>query len=153
LVIGLELTICIQMLAARYGPPVQAFVLNGPFDRRFEMKDEIQFSEEAASNAIDAMRVHYAERVLALSGTSIREVHELNMLAQCLSVQVEGNQVCVNLPLGIGRVCVPIPVSIPNGEVGSACLSICSIFGIPTGARLVVRIGGVDVVRQSFGRC
>lgn len=73
--------------------------------------------------------------------------------ATCVSVTVNDGKVCIELPLGLGTHCFSIPVSIPVGTVGEACLSICTTWGIPTGVKVTVVFAGVTVVNQSFGKC
>lgn len=73
--------------------------------------------------------------------------------AECISVTTENHQVCISLPLGFGKHCFSIPVSIPDGSVGKACLSICTTWGIPTGVRITIEIGGITVINQTFGKC
>jgi hypothetical protein len=41
-------------------------------------------------------------------------------------------QTCLNLPLGIGKVCLPVPSSVPNGTAAEACIGICTTWKIPT---------------------
>jgi hypothetical protein len=75
----------------------------------------------------------------------------LKIAAQCISVTVENGQVCLNLPFGIGSVCLPIPPWVPNGSVAQACLDICTKWGIPCGVSVTVSVAGVNVVQQGFG--
>ena len=58
-----------------------------------------------------------------------------------------------NLSFGFGQHCFSLPITIPSGSVGEACLSIRTTWGIPTGVRVKVTIAGVQVVSQSFGKC
>ena len=119
------------------------------------MAEFYKFSEEAVNSAISTARNHYADsELMSLRSTdSLPDAGELSLLAECITIKVEGNKVCIDLPLGFGKVCLPIPISIPNGEVGKACLSICTTWGIPTGVKVTVKIGGVEVVSKKFGRC
>ena len=78
---------------------------------------------------------------------------DLAVAAQCISITVEDHKVCINLPLGFGKHCISIPVNIPNGTAGKACLKICTTWGIPTGIKVSVEIGGITVVSQTFGKC
>ena len=112
------------------------------------------FSEESVGNAVSAAKSMHAEALTdAAPSVSLATSGELSLLAECISVTIEGNKVCVNLPLGIGSVCLPIPISIPNGTAAEACLSICTTWGIPTGVKVTVSAHGHVVVEQSFGKC
>jgi hypothetical protein len=76
-----------------------------------------------------------------------------SLSAGCISVKVKDGKVCINLPLGLGKTCIGIPRRIPNGTAAEACLKICSKFGIPTGVKVTISIGGKEVVSQTFGKC
>lgn len=119
------------------------------------MAELYKFSDEAVNGAISTVRNHYADAdLMSLRAVdSLPDAGELSILAECITVKVEDNKVCIDLPLGLGKECLPIPISIPNGEVGKACLSICTTWGIPTGVKVIVKIGGVEVVSKKFGKC
>ena len=113
------------------------------------------FSEEAIANAIDAAKNTHAESNLDATHSDFDVSKGSCMLvaAECVSVTVENNKICLNLPLGLGKHCFSIPVSIPNGTAGKACLSICTTWGIPTGVKVTIELAGITVVSQSFGKC
>jgi len=113
------------------------------------------FSEEAINNAIEAAReTHAGKQLMATEGDfNISGGGCMLVAAECIKVVTKGNQVCVKLPLGFGTHCFTLPVSIPSGSVGQACLSICTTWGIPTGVKVSVVIAGITVVSQSFGKC
>ncbi|CAD0221978.1 hypothetical protein [Chryseobacterium sp. JV274] len=122
---------------------------------------EFNFSKEAISHALEAakrshedsqanLRSSGADTDLSLANAS---VGYLLVTAECISITVENNKVCINLPLGFGKYCFSIPLSIPNGTAGQACLSICTTWGIPTGIRVTIIIGGITIISQSFGKC
>lgn len=113
------------------------------------------FSEEAISNAIEAAKETHKENQLnaAKSDFDISVGGCMLVSAGCIEVKTEGHKVCVNLPLKFGKHCFSLPVTIPSGSVGKACLSICTTFGIPTGVKVTVTIAGIIVVSQSFGKC
>ena len=75
----------------------------------------------------------------------------LKVAAQCISITVQNGQVCVNLPLGIGSVCLPVPSWIPNGTAAQACIDICTKWGIPCGVELTVSVAGQRIVQKNFG--
>lgn len=113
------------------------------------------FSEEAIKNAIQAAKSTHENHQLDATKADfdISKGGCMLVSAECIKVTTSGNQVCINLPLGIGKHCFTLPVSIPSGSVGQACLSICTTWGIPTGVKVTVVIAGVTVVSQSFGKC
>ncbi|WP_369239956.1 hypothetical protein [Jiella sp. M17.18] len=114
-----------------------------------------QFSPQAVQAALDAAKQDFAEgdiQTLTANGT-VTKSSERSLLAECVSVSVQDHKVCVDLPLGLGKHCIPIPLNIPNGEAGSACLSICTTFGFPTGVKVSVIVAGITVVSETFGKC
>ena len=117
-----------------------------------EPDEYYSFSDEDVSSALQAAKEPYEGQDLqALTEISTTESPNLTLLAACISVTVRNHRVCLNLPFGIGRRCIRLPFNIPNGTAAQACLSICTIFGIPTGVCVRVRVGGVTVVNQCFG--
>ncbi|MBE4951257.1 hypothetical protein [Chryseobacterium culicis] len=122
---------------------------------------EFNFSEEAISNALEAAkRSHEDSQANRRSAGTDSDVSlasanagYLLVTAECISITVENNKVCINLPLGFGKYCFSIPLSIPNGTAGQACLAICTTWGIPTGVRVTIVIAGITVISQSFGKC
>ena len=113
------------------------------------------FSEESISNAIDAARKTHEGTQLDASKSefSIHKGGCMLVAAECIAVTTENHKVCINLPLGLGKHCLSLPISIPDGTAGKACLSICTTWGIPTGVKVSVEIAGITVVSQSFGKC
>jgi hypothetical protein len=110
------------------------------------------FSDEAISSAIEAARQpHERKDLLAITEISTTENPNLEILAECISVTVNNRRVCLRLPLGLGSVCIPVPFHVGNGTVAQACISICTTWGIPTGACASIRVGGTTVARQCFG--
>jgi len=119
---------------------------------------ELKFSEEAISNALEAAKRAHADTQMSAKGNDASDLNLssagcLLVAAECISITVDNNRVCINLPLGIGSHCFSLPLSIPNGSVGQACLSICTTWGIPTGVKVSVIIAGITVISQSFGKC
>ncbi|BDA86694.1 hypothetical protein Sa4125_42360 [Aureimonas sp. SA4125] len=112
------------------------------------------FSSESIEGALEAARRdHEGQDLKSLGMKGLPPSSELSVLAQCISVTVSNNKVCLNLPLGIGSVCLPIPISFPNGTVAQACLSICTTWGLPTGVKVSVIVAGITIVQQTFGKC
>ena len=113
------------------------------------------FSEEAVANAIEAARKTHENNNFLAEGESPTLDSKACMLvsAECISVTIENHSVCINLPLGLGKHCISVPISIPSGTAGKACLDICTTWGIPTGVKVSVIVAGVTVVSQSFGKC
>ena len=113
------------------------------------------FSEEAINNAIEAAKQTHSSTQLNATQDDFNVSRGSCMLvaAECISVTTEGRSVCVNLPLGFGKHCFTLPITIPSGSVGQACLHICTTWGVPTGVKLTIVIAGITVVSQSFGKC
>ena len=114
------------------------------------------FDDKAVSEALEAAREPYqGQDLMALGADSaIRQSSgELHVLAQCIGVSVQERRVCLNLPLGFGSACLPIPINIPDGTAAQACLGICTTWGFPTGLRVSVIVAGISIVSQTFGKC
>ncbi len=112
-----------------------------------------EFDDKKIQDALDAAKNHFSEVDAATVDLSKTHVSDIEIAGGCISVTVENNKVCINLPLGFGKHCLPIPVSIPDGTAGEACIHICTTWGIPTGLKVTVKVGGVTVVSQTFGKC
>ena len=112
------------------------------------------FSDEAVSSALEAARrPHEGRDLRAITEISTSVSPHRTLLAECISITVSNNQVCLNIPLGVGNICIAIPFNVPNGTVTQACLSICTIWGIPTGVCVSIDVGGAEIVKQCFGFC
>ncbi|GGX64075.1 hypothetical protein GCM10007385_36610 [Tateyamaria omphalii] len=117
------------------------------------MADQVyEFDNDAVAAALEAARAHYADKADAMA-ESVTEDGHLAMAAGCISVTVENGKVCINLPLGFGKYCFPIPSIIPNGTAAEACLHICTTWGIPTGVKVTISVAGKVIVSKSFGKC
>jgi hypothetical protein len=115
------------------------------------MPEYHSFSDEAVSSALEAARrPHEGRDLRAVTEISSSE-SPMRILAECISITVNNHQVCLNLPLGLGSACLPVPANIPSGTAAQACLRICTIFGIATGVCVQVIVGGVVIVEQCFG--
>lgn len=131
--------------------------------------EDFKFSEEAIKDAIESAKATHSDATAAAQGADIQgtdaqrlgfnfsqgggmQEGTMEIMAQCINVTTANRQICISLPV-VGRRCLRLPVNIPNGSIGRACLSICTKFGIPTGVKVSVTIGGVTVIRQSFGAC
>jgi hypothetical protein len=113
--------------------------------------EHYSFSDEAISRALEAARQpHEGADLRAITEISTSQ-SPLTLLAECITVTTRNHQVCLDLPLGLGSHCLPIPFDIPDGTVAQACIDICTTLGIPTGACGRVVVGGVTVVKQCFG--
>ena len=114
--------------------------------------DYYSFDDEQIQHALDAAKNHFAdlERPANLSES---QVSCIALAGGCISVTVNNNKICINLPLGLGSACLPIPLNIPNGTAAEACIDICTTWGLPTGVTVSVKVAGVTVVSQSFGKC
>lgn len=114
------------------------------------------FSEEAIANAIDiAKTMHEKNSVDAGKSNSDVSLSGCMLVsASCISVEVKDNHVvCLDLPLGFGSVCFPIPSFVPTGVFVEACISICTTWGLPTGIKVTFEYNGKIIVRQTFGKC
>ena len=109
------------------------------------------FDDEAVSRTLEAAKQPHQETDLQAVTEISPAARPLSLTAACISVVTTNNRVCLNLPLGLGSVCIPIPFHIPDGTVVQACLDICTIWGIPTGACIRISFEGQQIVRQCFG--
>jgi hypothetical protein len=125
----------------------------GDTERTGAMAAEYSFDDDAISRTIERAQQRYAGRDFrAAPDLSDPQSGTLRLRAQCISVVSGDNEVCLRLPLGLGKVCLPLPFDLPDGTAAQACLSIChGPFNIPTGVCVTVRVGGVEVVEQCFG--
>jgi hypothetical protein len=120
------------------------------------MAQHYEFDDKAVSNALTAAQAHQEEMSgLQASGgqAGILAGGEFMVAAQCISVKVQNHKVCLKLPLGIGSICLPLPINIPNGTAAEACLDICTTWGFPTGVRVTISVLGKVIVRKTFGKC
>jgi hypothetical protein len=76
----------------------------------------------------------------------------LQTLSDCVSLTVGNGKVCLSIPYA-GEVCVSVPGSVPNGTVAEACVDTCKKFGVLCGAKVTVRVAGIQVACQSWGCC
>ncbi len=118
-------------------------------------EEVMEFSAESVEQALAAAREHNQSTGLeAVEGQlNLATSGEFEVLAQCVSVTVANRRICLNLPLGLGHVCLPIPISTPSGTAAKACLTICTKFGIPSGVKVSVSVAGQTIVSKKFGFC
>ncbi|MEJ6395548.1 hypothetical protein V8J82_19975 [Gymnodinialimonas sp. 2305UL16-5] len=77
------------------------------------MADDVhEFDKDAIAEALDASRSHYSQERDTTTENIVEDGH-LFMAAGCISATVKNGKICLNLPLGFGRYCFPIPSSIP----------------------------------------
>lgn len=114
-----------------------------------------EFDSRQIQAALDAARGMHDVASLQKAGpeAAVPDDGHIQIAGGCISVTVSGGKVCLNLPLGIGSVCLPVPAFVPNGTVAQACIHICTTFGIPTGLTLTVSVAGNVIVQKSFGKC
>lgn len=120
------------------------------------MSNTPSFSDESVKNAIETAKPYqkqYSALLQQGQPTGI-PLHQgrLSALAECISITLNNGEACLNLPLGIGSVCIPVPIAY-DGKVAQACLSICTTWGIPTGVKVTISVGGVVIVTAPFGAC
>jgi hypothetical protein len=129
--------------------PVRAIHINPTSGKK--MSDFYSFSDEAVHAALESAKQNFNRADSLVASPAASEL--LSVGAECISVSTQGNQVCINLPLGFGQHCFSLPITVPSGSVGQACLSICTKFGLPTGVRITITFAGVTVINQAFGLC
>lgn len=115
-----------------------------------------EFNKDQIDASLNAIAQHYDHKSLLSAGVggNLEDNGYISIAAaECISVTVENDKVCINLPLGIGKVCIPIPPFVPNGTAAKACLDICTTFGIPTGVKVTISALGRVIVTKSFGKC
>ena len=116
-----------------------------------------EFDNDAVEAALDAARRRHEEHDAAQNLTAQSALPagggHVAVAAQCIAVTVSNHKVCLNLPLGLGKHCLPLPFSIPDGTAAEACLDICTKFGIPTGVRVSIKVAGNTVFSEGFGIC
>lgn len=109
------------------------------------------FDDKVVQQAVETAQRH----AQSLRGQQTNELAlqdgQLKVSAQCVSVTVTNGQVCLNLPLGIGSVCLPVPGWVPNGTAAQACLDICTKWGIPCGVEVTVSVAGQQIISKGFG--
>lgn len=116
-----------------------------------------EFDKAKIEEALDAVKAD-GELARAIYARDTGEhgpvfaAEEYSVLAQCISVTVQGHQICLNLPI-VGKKCISVPVSLPSGTAAQACLSICTHWGIPTGVKVTISVAGHVVVTKTFGKC
>ena len=115
-----------------------------------------KFDPKAVDRAIASAKAHRektAPTTVSSQQNFAATPGHLMLTAECISVTVQGGQVCLSLPLGLGNVCLPIPIPLPDGTGAQACLSICTPYWVPTGVKVTVSVNGNVVVQQTFGAC
>lgn len=115
-----------------------------------------EFDPKEIQDSLDNVANHHSSnsKTVSLASSNLADDGHISFAAAtCINVTVENGKVCLNLPLGIGKVCLPIPPFIPNGTAASACLDICTTWGIPSGVTVTVSALGRIIVKKSFGKC
>ena len=111
-------------------------------------QDKINAALEAAQRHNECVQLQSID-----SEMDILAGGEMAIAGGCVSVTVSGGKVCLNLPLGIGNYCLPVPSWIPEGAELKACIDICTTWGIPTGVKITVSFNGTVVFTKSFLKC
>lgn len=120
------------------------------------MSDYAAFSEDAIAEAIKLGAENHQIVAASFNGGDIDifALTEASYTAECISVTVTNSQICLTLPKPISKqFCATVPSWIPNGTAAEACISICTKFGIPSGAKLTVTALGKVVFQKTFGLC
>jgi hypothetical protein len=120
-----------------------------------EQAEYHEFDENAINEAIASMQ-ELPEPMMAaggVAGLNLADSGEVFVAAQCISVTVRNRKICLSLPFGIGRICLPVPSWVPNGTAAEACIGICTTWKIPTGVRLTVSVAGRVILQKKWGKC
>lgn len=116
------------------------------------MTDYASFDENVVNAALANAQNHF-NRLDTTAFVASPANASLSLSGGCISVTTQNNSVCVNLPLGLGSHCIPLPINVKDGTAAQACLSLCTTWGIPHGVKVTVSVAGQTVVSQSFGSC
>jgi hypothetical protein len=109
------------------------------------------FDDDAVTKTLEAARQPYeGVNMRAITEITPTDSAGLELRAQCISVTSGNHKVCINLPLGLGSACLPLPFDLPDGTAVRACLSIRTTWGIPTGVCITLSVGGEQIVRKCF---
>jgi hypothetical protein len=112
------------------------------------------FDSKAIDQALETAKRHATALQTKTGGHQIgADNGELKISAQCISLTVNNGQVCLNLPLGLPSVCLPVPSWVPGGATVQACLDICTVLGIPCGVEVTVSFNNQRIVQKGFGCC
>lgn len=119
------------------------------------MATHYTFDDDKIGAALEAARQVHSADVLAERARSLDPADDghLSISGGCIAVTVEDGKICLELPLGIGKYCLPIPSVFPDGTAAQACIHICTTWGIPTGVRVTVSIAGHVVIEKTFLKC
>lgn len=115
------------------------------------------FDETEVSNAISFASESHAfmgKQAGDRTGFDFSQSGEMAVLAHCISVTVKDHKICLELPKPFSKqFCIPIPLKIPDGTAAQACLTICTILGIPRGVKITISVAGVVILTKVFGSC
>jgi hypothetical protein len=117
-----------------------------------------EFDAKAVNDAIASMKAEpQAFGALAADGQppalTLQDSGQMFAAAQCIGVTVQNRKICLNLPLRIGKVCLPVPSFVPNGKAAEACIGICTHWGVPTGLKVTVTVAGKVILQKTYGYC
>lgn len=108
------------------------------------------FSDENVQKLLASVRRN--QEVPSQDSKALEDGGRLCLFAECIKLTINNGKACLVVPLGVGEVCLPVP-NIYDGDLASACLHICTTWGIPTGVKVTVSINGQDIVSRSYGNC
>jgi len=111
-----------------------------------------RFPDDAIARTLDAVRGSHEDRDFRdVQQITPADFSALELRAACISITSRNGKICLDLPLGLGGVCIPVPFDIPDGTAVQACLSIRTIFpGIPTGVCVRLRVAGEQIASRCF---
>lgn len=119
------------------------------------MANYTSFDQDKIHAALECAQRHNESIGLKSVGADMELIGggEFAIAAGCVSVTVKNGKVCVNLPLGIGSYCLPVPSWVPEGADLKACIDICTTWGIPTGVKLTVSFNDTVLFTKTFLKC
>lgn len=126
-------------------------VMHSPyFGEGFEVLLEWAHGDEGEEGEEDG---HGRERSRAVrllpadekEGRKLTNIGSFSSLKQCLSVEVQSNEVCLKIPF-IPDLCVELPISVPDGELVEACVEL----QLPNCIRITVEVFDEIVVDETF---
>lgn len=113
------------------------------------MPEYHSFSEQAVQAALNAARDHCHSSNHMEAGNNQRLVEvdngQLSFFAHSISLTISNSEICLNLPLGIGKIVLPVANS-NNGKIAKACISVCTAGGEQTGLKITVDADGVTII-------
>lgn len=119
---------------------------------------DVKFNLEQIQNTLDNVASHYKEYkrpVTVDSGTFSDDGVITFLAANIVEAEVMRKKICVEIPFGLGRHCLPLPFFFNEREEEvkvRVSLDISTRWGIPEGVKVTVNsIDGQMLVNKTFG--